>query len=159
MAVTMIKNDDQALLSLNALIHAGRDAEAGYLAAADIVAEPELVQLFAEYALQRAKFIQELEERIRTLRSTPEKGATLAGEVHRGCMGIKADTEPNQAHAILCECERGEDLAVAAYADALKQQRDVDNQSLEIIQRQYEQVQAAHDRVKQLRDSATYAHR
>lgn len=154
----MITNDDQALLLLNALIRAGHDAEKGYLTAADLVAEPELIQLFAELALQRTKFVGELEDRVRTLRSTPEKSGTIAGEAHQGWMKLKAENASNETHAILSECERGEDLSVAAYAGALKA-RDVDKQTHEIFQRQYELVQAAHDRVKQLRDSATYANR
>jgi hypothetical protein len=49
-------------------------------------------------------------------------------------------------------------MAVMSYRTALAE-RDVDQQTRELIQRQYEFVQAAHDRVRQLRDSATYAHR
>ena len=155
----MIMNDDASLLALNALIRAGREAERGYLAAADLVPEPELVELFSEKALQRGKFVKELEERVRTLRSTPDKAeGAIAGEAHRAWMGFATKTATAECHAILAECERGEDIAVAAYRDALGQ-REIDHQTRAIIQQHYEQVQAAHDRVKQLRDSATYAHR
>src|SRR5687768_11263592 len=64
----MITNDDKPLAILNSLIRANRDSELGYLAAADAVAEPELVQIFAHYALQRAKFAAELQERVKILR-------------------------------------------------------------------------------------------
>ena len=64
----MITNDDKALVALNSLIRTGRDAEQGYLVAADGVAEPELVQLFAEFAVQRARFVVDLQERVKTLR-------------------------------------------------------------------------------------------
>ncbi len=155
----MIKNDDTSLLVLNTLIRSGRDAERGYLAAADLVPEPKLVELFSEKALQRGKFVQELEERVRTLRSVPDKAdSTLVGEAHRAWMGFVTKNTSAEAHAILAECERGEDMSVAAYREALGQ-RDLDEQTRALIQQQYEQVQAAHDRVKQLRDSATYAHR
>jgi uncharacterized protein (TIGR02284 family) len=71
---------------------------------------------------------------------------------------LKAILETNEAHAILAECERGEDISVMAYGEALAE-RDIDKQTRELVQRQYEQVQAAHDRIRQLRDSATYANR
>ena len=58
---------------------------------------------------------------------------------------------------MLAECERGEDMAVNAYRRALEEQ-DLDEQTRGIVQRQYEFVQAAHDRIRQLRDSAKYAH-
>ena len=154
----MITNDDKALLVLNDLIRAGRDAEHGFLAAADSVPEPDLVQIFAEYALQRAKLVVELQDRVRAMRGDPEQSGSIGGQVHQAWIGLKAAIEANEVHAILSECERGEDMAVMAYRDALAE-RDVDLQTREIIQRQYEIVQAAHDRIRQLRDSATYAHR
>jgi uncharacterized protein (TIGR02284 family) len=154
----MTTNDDKAILSLNALVRAGRDAEQGYLTAADGVAEPELVQLFAEFAVQRARFVAELRERVRTLRGEPENVGSVAGDAHNLWMGLKTAIETDDAHGILSECERGEDEAVKAYVVALAE-RDIDKQTRELIQRQYELVQAAHSRVRQLRDSATYAHR
>ncbi len=152
----MITNDEKALATLNALIRVGRDAERGFLDAADAVVDPELVQLFAEYGLQRAKFIVELKERMKTLRGTPKDAGTLAGELHRAWAGLQTAIQSNETHAILTECERGENLSVTAYGEALTE-RDLDPQTRELIQRQYEQVQAAHDRVRQLRDRAALA--
>ncbi|MEO5959173.1 MAG: PA2169 family four-helix-bundle protein, partial [Opitutaceae bacterium] len=63
-----------------------------------------------------------------------------------------------QVHAILIECERGEDVAVKTYVAALAEP-DMDVETRRLIQTQYESVQAAHDRIRQLRDSANYAHR
>lgn len=154
----MTTNDDTTLLVLNELLMANKDAEQGFQTAADVVAVPELVELFEGYALQRGKFVLELQERIRTLRGTPAKSGSPAGALHRGWLGLKAAVESNETHAILAECERGEDMSIKLYGAALKD-RDLDQQSRTLIQQQYEQVQAAHDRVRQLRDSATYAHR
>jgi uncharacterized protein (TIGR02284 family) len=154
----MITNDDKALLVLNRLIRANRDAELGFMAAADGVSNPELVQLFAGYGVERAKYVVELQERVRTLRGTPEDSGTVGGEVHRAWMGLKAAVDANETHAVLEECVRGEEAALLAYREALGE-RDVDEQTRQIIQHQYEYVQAAHDRLRQLRDSATYAHR
>jgi uncharacterized protein (TIGR02284 family) len=154
----MITNDDTALLLLKDLILAGRNAERGYQLAADRVKLPELVELFESYALQRRKFLGELEERVRTLRGTPPSaGSTAGGALHRGWMELTADVASAEAHALLAECERGDALSVKAYAAALGE-ADVDAQTRQLIQEQYEQVQAAHDRVRQLRESATYAH-
>ena len=152
----MISNDEKALAALNTLIRVGRDAEKGFLAAADGVDDPELVQLFAESGLQRAKFVAELQGRVKVLRGEPEDAGTVAGELHRTWAGLKAAVESNAIHAILSECERGESLSVMAYGEALSE-RDLDAQTRELIQRQYEQVQACHGRVRQLRDRAALA--
>lgn len=149
----MITSDDDTLLALNELLMANRDAERGYNEAADLVRLRDLVELFAGFALQRGKFATELEERIQALRSTPAKGASPLSALHRSWMDLKvaADEDLTHAHALLAECERGEDIALKAYSAALKL-RDLDELSRALIQKQYEQVQAAHDRVRQLRD-------
>lgn len=154
----MTTNDDTTLLVLNELLMACKDAEAGYQTAADAVAVPELVELFEGYALQRGKFIVALQDRIRELRGTPAKEGTPVGALHRGWMGLKAAMESNEVHALLSECERADAMAAKLYGSALKEP-NIDGQSRALVQEQYELVQAAHDRVRQLRESATYAAR
>ena len=73
-------------------------------------------------------------------------------------MGLKAAVDSTETHSILAECVKGEAAALRTYREALAE-RDVDVQTRELVQRKYELVQAAHDRVRQLRDSTTYAHR
>lgn len=152
----MTTSDDATLLALNELLVANRDAERGYGEAGDLVRLPELIELFAGFALQRGKFAVELEERIKALRSTPVKGRSPLGALHRGWMDLRAAAEDDITHAraVLAECERAEDIALKAYAAALKL-RDIDALSRTLIQTQYEQVQAAHDRVRQLRERAS----
>jgi uncharacterized protein (TIGR02284 family) len=154
----MITDDTKTVLILNGLIRVLKDSEKGFQTAADAVNKAELIELFARFGVQRAKFGEELKLRVKTLRGDPAKGEMAGGGLHRGWMELRATAASNEVHAILTECERGEDLAVAAYREALRS-ADLDKQSREILQRQYEAVQAAHDRVRQLRDGARYAHR
>jgi uncharacterized protein (TIGR02284 family) len=154
----MITNDEKTVSLLNGLIRTLKDSEKGFQSAGDLAKQAELIELFAGYALQRAKFGEELRQRVKTLRSEPARDDLPGGAMHREWMELRATLESNDTHAILAECERGEDVAVLAYAEALRTP-DIDVQSREIIQRHYEQVQAAHDRIRQLRDGAKYAHR
>ena len=154
----MIKTPDNALRLLNLLIPTCRDSEQGFQLAAMDVQEPELARIFAEYSAQRAKFVGELEDRVRVLRGEPASGGNPLAALHRNWMELKAALAANEVHAILQEVERGEDMAVKAYRTALAE-RDIDDDTHRLIQAQYELVQAAHDRIRQLRDSATYAHR
>jgi uncharacterized protein (TIGR02284 family) len=55
-------------------------------------------------------------------------------------------------HAVLAECERGEDAAKAAYEAAL--QKSLPTNVRTLIERQYEGVKANHDRVRNLRNVA-----
>ncbi len=122
------------------------------------ITEPELAKLFAEYSALRAKFVGELEDRVKVLREEPVKGGTPGGTVHRAWIDLQAALAANEVHAILNACEQGEDLAVKAYGAALAEP-DLDDDTRRLIQSQYESVQAAHSRVRQLRDSSTYAYR
>ena len=56
-------------------------------------------------------------------------------------------------HAVLAECERGEDAAKAAYEAALQKSLPADVRTL--VERQYQGVKANHDRVRNLRNAAT----
>lgn len=149
----MQSSDEPTLQLLNLLIQVSKDAEQGYQAAALDVADPSLARLFADYAAQRMKFVVELQQRVRTLRGDPAKTGTLAAKLHRGWLDLQAALASGDAHAVLAECERGEDAALGVYREGLKAP-DVDDDSRRLMQRQYEAVQAAHDRVKQLRDRA-----
>lgn len=154
----MKMTSDNAIRALNGLIPICRDSEQGFQVAAMDVTDSELARIFAEYSAQRAKFVSELEERVRVLRADPSQGGTPLAALHRKWVDLQAALSANDLHAILAECERGEDVAVKAYVAAL-QDRDIDADTRKLIQRQYESVQAAHDRIRQLRDSSTYAFR
>ena len=154
----MNMTNDNALVALNQLIVIGKDSEQGFQAAADTVKDVELARTFREFATQRTKFINELQQRVRTLRAEPANTGTIAGALHRGWAGLKAALASAETHAILEECERGEDVSVRGYRMALELP-DVDQETRRVIQEQYEQVQLAHDRVRDLRDNPAYAHR
>lgn len=150
-------SDEPALAALNTLLAVCSDSQQGYETAAADITDPELARVFNGYAEQRVKFADELHERVRTLRGTPDMSGTIGGDIHRAWMDVKAANAKAQHHAVLVECERADALAAMAYASALKT-RDLDEDTRRLIQRQYEQVQAAHDRIRQLRDSEVYAH-
>ena len=138
--------------TLNGLIETCKDGQEGFRTAAENVDDAGIKQLFNEYALQRSKFAGELQAAAQTLgEHDPEDTSSVAGALHRGWINLKAAVAGNDRYAILAECERGEDSAVAEYKKALE--LVVPGNIQEIIQRQYVDVQAAHDRVKALRDA------
>lgn len=150
-------SDEPALTVLNLLLTVCTDSQRGYEAAAADISEPDLARLFNTNAEQRMKFADALHARIRTLRGTPDMTGTPAGDIHRAWMDVKAANAAAKHHAVLVECERADALAAKAYQEALKT-RDLDQETRRLVQEQYEAVQAAHSRVRQLRDSETYAH-
>lgn len=141
--------------TLNDLIETLRDGQHGYKTAAEDVEAPELAQMFNRYSEQRAEFVTELQTRVRSLGADVEESGSVAGSMHRGWINIKSALSTNEPQAVLAEAERGEDAAVDAYEKALNNE-DLDLATRDIITRQYQEVKAAHDKVKQLRDGISY---
>jgi uncharacterized protein (TIGR02284 family) len=72
--------------------------------------------------------------------------------MHRAWINLKSAIAKRDDHAILAECERGEDSAVKEYKEAIEEE-NLAGPVREIISRQYAEVQSAHDRVKLFRDT------
>ena len=151
----MNSNIKSTINVLNDLTKTLKDGEHGFRTAAEDVKVSELAQLFNRYAAQRAEFASELQARVVGLGVDVEKSGSISGSLHRGWINLKSALSSNEPHAVLEECERGEDTAVADYKKALDNQ-ELDLPTRELINRQYHDVKAAHDKVKQLRDGVTY---
>ena len=107
--------------TLNHLIETLKDGQEGFRAASEDIGSSELKTLFSKYSLQRAQFAGELQEAVITLGDhDPADSGSVAGAVHRGWIDLKAALMSKDEHAVLAECERGEDVAVAAYRKALE---------------------------------------
>ncbi len=138
---------------LNDLIETLKDGQAGFRAASEDVESPELKTLFNQFSLQRSAFAGELQSLAHEFGDhNPTDSSSVAGALHRGWIDLKAALTSHDDHAILSECERGEDVAVAAYRKALEDP-DISATVADTLQRQYGDVKAAHDRVKALRDA------
>ncbi len=111
--------------------------------------------LFYELGQQRSQFAGELQTLVRELGGDPESTGSTSAALHRGWINIKSLVTGQDETAILNEAERGEDIAKAAYEKATQMQ--LPSNVLSVIQQQATQVKAAHDRVRDLRDSMSNA--
>ena len=93
---------------------------------------------------------QELYEQIRGLGGDLEEGGSAMGAMHRGWVAVKATLSTYDDKAVLEECERGEDNAMARYRKALKKPLPAGIKL--IVERQMQGVQRNHDQIKMLRD-------
>lgn len=137
---------------LNALIETCKDGQAGFYSASESVKNPDLKSLFITLSMERQEFVTELQNLVRGLGEDMEESGSMAGALHRGWIDLKSALSSGDEHGILAECERGEDSAVAEYRDALDH-TELTPQVRAAIQKQYASVQAAHDRIRDLRDS------
>ena len=151
----MNAQQEAAVSVLRDLIQNARDGQEGFRKASEfIVDDPELKMLLSSLSLQRAKFAGELEaQAIAMGEPHPDQGPSATGTAHRWWMGLRASLTRGDNHALLAECERGEDLAKEAYTHASTQEMDMPDPVREIINRQRREVLAAHNTIRALRDA------
>ena len=146
-----ITTNRNTLKNLVQILHDGRD---GYRQAADNVQDVRLQQLFEMLATQRSQFSRELEPYLASAgeANPQDQGGTVSGAVHRGWIDLKASLTKQDAHSILAEVERGEDVAKKAYSDAVEE-KDISDDVRQVIARQSVDVLSAHNQIRDLRDA------
>jgi uncharacterized protein (TIGR02284 family) len=143
-----------ATSELNHMLEICRDGQNGFKAAAEAVDDPSLKAELMQYSMQRQDFAGDLKSAIESLGEAPHDGGSVSAALHRGWINLKAAVAKQDNHAVLAECERGEDAAVKAYREAVL--RGLPVVLLPLAESHLEQIQRVHDRVKMLRD--TYKH-
>ncbi len=141
---------DKVISCLNTLIDTSKDGEEGFRTCAENVVDPQLKTLLMAASQRCASGAHELQEEVRRLGGEPETGGTVSGSVMRAWINIKGAVSGKDDGAILAECERGEDYAVKAYKDALKE--ELPQSTRQIVEEQYRGVIENHDKIRGLRD-------
>jgi uncharacterized protein (TIGR02284 family) len=145
-------DNHDVIATLNELLEISRDGEQGFRTCAEGVQSRNLKALFEAAAQRCAEGAAELDAKVRSLGGEPAQGGSISGSMHRAWTNIKSTMTGMSEHAVLAECERGEDAAKAAYEAALQKSSPADVRIL--VERQYEGVKANHDRVRNLRNVA-----
>lgn len=138
------------------LIQTLEDGKKGFTEAADKLADTnraDLAPKFRELAEERAKFSAELETMAAAYGDDIDEDGSVLAAAHRGWMSLKDALAGSDPDGVLDAAEQGEDHAVSEYEKALE--ADISENLRQAIQRQFVAVQAAHDDVKRLRDTAS----
>lgn len=146
-----MNNQDIAKL-LNNLIETLKDGQEGFRLAAQDSTSPQVKQLCNEFSAQRAAFATQLQTHVAGLGKEYETESSVTGSLHRGWINLKSALTGKDDHAIMAECERGEDYAVGAFREALAE-NNLPPTIAGTVRQQSSDIQDAHDRVRDLRDS------
>ena len=149
----MAESTREYISTLNDLIQTCKDGEEGFRDSAEHVQMQDLRSIFNEYSRQRIQFATELQTLVSRIGGKPAEGGSVSGSLHRGWVNLKSALTGRDDHAILAECERGEDAAVRNYQDALA--HDLPSDVRSVVEEQYRQILSAHNRIKSLRDNTT----
>lgn len=143
-------NDREVVSTLNKLIETCRDGEYGFNLCAEHVSAPELKSVLRQRAEDCRLGAEQLQQQVRACGGIPDEGGTATGAMHRGWVSAKSALTGRSDQAMLDECERGEDVAMARYRDALKQPLPPEVKAL--VERQAAGVQRNHAQIRELRD-------
>ena len=147
-----MKEKREIISVLDELIETLKDGQQGFRQAAESVTDPKLKSLFRDYSDQRSRFVTALQTEARKFgEKEPDNDSSAAGALHRGWINLKSTVTGGNEHAILAECERGEDSAVEEFQKAV--QDELPPALQEVVLRQYGEIKAAHDRIRDLRDA------
>lgn len=148
-------DQDNAISVVENLIETNKDGEKGYRDAAEHVKRSELKGYFNQQSVERGRFAQELHTELAKL-GKPEKkvSGSASGAMHRAWIDTKVALGGGDK-TILESVEAGEDNAKDTYKKALT--GSLPTSLLEMVRRQADSVQRAHDKVKMLRDEAKAA--
>ena len=146
----MASNDD-VIDTLNDLLEACRDGEYGFAACADHTSSTDLRELLLRHAGECRTAGLELQTLIRQLGGEADEGGSVSGALHRGWVSVRGTLGGYSDQAMLDECERGEDSAVASYRKALR--TNLPSAVRSVVERQAQGAQRNHDQVKAMRDA------
>lgn len=142
---------DDIVDTLNDLIETSKDGELGFTACAKHVKSSDLRDLFLRRAEDCRAAAAELQTLVVEYGGKPDSGGSATGALHRGWVAVRGSLAGYSDHAMLEECERGEDAALARYRAALRNE-GLPEPVRAVIARQQLGVQQNHDQVKRLRD-------
>ena len=138
--------------TLNDLLESCRDGEYGFRASAEQAQSQDLKTLLLRHANECNQAAVELQGEVTRRGGKPAEGGTAAGALHRGWVSIRTALTKYDDKAVLEECERGEDTALARYRKALKND-DLPADVRALIERQQQGAKRNHDEIKALRDA------
>lgn len=143
--------NQETLDELQMLIRMNIDSRDGFREAAEQIGDSSLAAAFKKIATERAAQASDLQHYVVLNDETPRREGSTAAALHRTWIKVREALTGSDRHAVLAECERGEDHIKAAYEKALK---TVPGSPVnDLLQKQYVAVKATHDAVRDLRDA------
>jgi uncharacterized protein (TIGR02284 family) len=139
---------------LNDLIQINNDRIVGYEKAIEELKDEDadLKTLFAGMIDESRQAKMDLGKEVQVLGGEMTTGTTTSGKIYRGWMDVKALFTGHDRHAVLANCEKGEDAAQDAYSTALEDQ-NLPAFLREMVEKQQLTLKGSHDEIKALRDS------
>jgi uncharacterized protein (TIGR02284 family) len=143
---------------LNDLIAINNDRIVGYERALKELSEQDadLKPLFLSMIDESREAKMELGTELQVYKGDMDEGTTTSGKIYRAWMDVKALFTGHDRHAVLENCEFGEDAAQKAYKTALESEH-LPSYLRDMIYDQQQLLRASHNEIKAFRDNEVHA--
>lgn len=137
---------------LQELIVINNERFEGYKTAADETQDSELKVLFNSYSLQSKQFSHDLLGLLPEEKYAPKSGEIeISGKLYRFFMDIKTLLQSKNLAEVLSSCEFEERETKKTYDEVLHNHREIKNEALAVIRKQWIELQKAHFKIKIIR--------
>ena len=138
--------------ALQELVEKNHDAEKGFKKAMEKVEHSRLKTFLSRQAVQRNRFVTELEFELRQLDEQPkEENGSVSGSIHRAWIDLKSAVTGNDAENVLEECIRGEKASVKEYDEVLKEHKLPQDINI-VVTKQRDEINKTLNEIKTLED-------
>ena len=139
--------------TLNSLIETSKDGEYGFRLSSEHAQSDLIKSLFLARAGECAQAASELQTLVLQYGGKAETTGSATGSLHRGWVAVKGTLAGYSDLNMLEEAERGEDVALEQYRNALRQV-DLPGEVRSLVERQFQGVKYNHDQIRGLREQA-----
>ncbi|MEZ4864867.1 MAG: PA2169 family four-helix-bundle protein [Caldilineaceae bacterium] len=132
---------------LEHLVTLNRHGVGAYEMAVDLLSNDQYAQICQEFAEQRKHFIEELVRMMSQYDAAPPDVQSFGGLMQDIWMNIRSTVSGDDA-AVLVECDRGAELALDLYHDAVNESLPGDVETL--LRNQFSLLKGEHERIHRL---------
>jgi uncharacterized protein (TIGR02284 family) len=136
---------DTTVSTLNHLIAIAKDGYSGMSSAAESAKSASLKITLQQLSQERNRVATTLQAEVQRLSGDPDEGGTVLGVAHRAYMNLKQAIAGNSDKALVDECERGEDIAMSEFKEAIA--KDLPQDVVQTLQSCFAQVQKSHEQI------------
>ncbi len=151
-----MENTARTLELLNDLILINNDRIEGYTRVLGEVeqdaSDRDLEPVFLRLIDDSRRYKTQIGTEIQALGGEMSSGTTVGGKLHRAWLSVKESFNGNDRRSVLDECESFEDAIRNTYEDLLNDDT-LPAYIIDMLDEQLQEILAAHDQIKELRDS------
>jgi uncharacterized protein (TIGR02284 family) len=145
----------EVILRLDELIEVDRELGEGFQSASEVAGDSRIRAILMRAALQRARFVHELQSEVRELGGDPTVCERRVGHLQRSWLALHVARRERDAHAAIAACTCGDSQTLDAYRAVIAAGLPLRTRAL--LRRQELEIEMLHGALQALEPEAARA--